>query len=231
MKHIYIIFLSALMLLSCNADDEFVISRNPLVPNIEPTTPSLVFPTNNLVCTNFNLQFDWNASRDINGDALSYVIEVATDINFTTILFTAITSQTTHPFTLEKGVAYYWRVKARDTEGKESIYSATQTFFTEPEAGINNIPFVPTVVSPLVRATVTGPNITLDWDAADADNDPLSYDLYFGDTNPPELFVENSTSSSLDVNVLTNTEYYWRVVAKDNKQGVTIGQVWSFTTD
>ncbi len=230
MKHIYIILLSSLLLLSCNANDEFIVSTNPLVPNIEPETPSLLFPTNNLVCTNFNLQFDWNASRDINGDVLTYVIEISTDINFSSILFTTVTSQTAHTFTLEKGIPYYWRVKARDPGGKESGYSAIQTFFTEPEAGINNIPYIPTVVSPLVRTTVSGTNITLDWNATDKDKDPLVFDLYFGNTNPPTLFAENITTSSFDVTVLVNTEYYWRIVSKDDNQGVTIGQVWSFKT-
>ncbi|WP_282079608.1 hypothetical protein [Aquimarina algiphila] len=74
-------------------------------------------------------------------------------------------------------------------------------------------------------------DIILDWDATDEDNDPLTFDLYFGDTNPPVLVSENINVSTFDVTVLANTAYYWRVVVKDDKQGATVGQIWNFRVE
>ncbi|WP_282086772.1 hypothetical protein [Aquimarina algiphila] len=227
MKHFYIVILSSLFLFSCSGDDNTVVQ---LVNNV-PSIPSLVFPTNNLVCTNFNLEFDWGAAVDSDGDALSYTIDIATDSGFTTILFTATTTETVNTFTLEKGTTYFWRVKAIDSMGNESKYSDVQTFFTEPDAGVNTIPNAPLIISPSLGERVSGTNITLDWDATDEDNDPLTFDLYFGDTNPPVLVSENINVSTFDVTVSANTTYYWRVVVKDDKQGTTIGQIWNLRTE
>ncbi len=224
----YITLISLALLISCSGDDD---GAPPITVNQAPAAPSLVFPSNNLTCTNFNLEFEWNAVTDPDGDEVSYVIEIAANSNFTTVLFTAVTSETTRTFTLEKGVTYYWRVKAGDTEGNESEYSGTQSFFTEPEAGINTIPSVPQLISPAIGNQLSDTTVTLDWEATDTDDDALVYDVYFGDTNPPVLFSENIDMSELEVTLSPNTIYYWRVVVKDNHQSATIGQVWNFRTE
>ncbi len=231
MKHLnlYIILLSLLFLFSCGGSDDGGVL--PSVLNEAPGVPKLVFPTNNLVCTNFNLEFDWDAAIDSNGDAISYTIEIAENDSFATIVFTQNTSQTTNIFNLEKGTTYFWRVKAMDNIGNESAYTAIQTFFTEPDAGVNIVPNTASVVNPTLGERVSGTTITLDWDATDGDNDPLTFDLYFGDTNPPVLFAEGVDATALDVTVFPDTIYYWRVVVKDDKAGVTIGQVWNFRTE
>ncbi|WP_271767122.1 hypothetical protein [Aquimarina algiphila] len=227
MRNFYIVVLSSLFLFSCSGDDNTV---TPILDTV-PSIPSLVFPTNNLVCTNFNLEFDWSRVVDGDGDSIQYTIDIATDNTFTPVLFTATTTETVNTFTLEKGTTYFWRVKATDSAGNDSGYSDIQTFFTEPDAGVNTIPNAPVVLSPSLGELVSGTNITLDWDATDEDNDPLTFDLYFGDTNPPVLVSENINVSTFDVIVSANTTYYWRVVVKDDKQGATIGQIWNFRTE
>ncbi len=144
---LYIAVVGISLLFSCSGDDN---GGNPFFSaNGTPDIPGLIFPTNNLVCTNFNLEFDWNTVIDIDGDTVTYVIDIAADSSFEAIVFTAITTDTKRTFTLEKGVTYYWRVKARDSAGNESEYSPTQSFFTEPEAGTNTIPTAPQLISPM----------------------------------------------------------------------------------
>ncbi len=230
MKHIYSILFSVLFLFSCTTEDESIEINDPFFVDPNPSLPSLIYPTNNLICTNFNLEFDWNVSSAFNGNSLTYTIDIATDNTFAEILFTASTSQTNRAFNLEKGTTYFWRVKAKDEKGYESRYTSTRTFFTEPEAGINNIPHAPVAISPTLGATVSGSEITLDWNATDSDGDTLLFDLYFGESNPPQLVAENIEVSTFDVTTEANTRYYWRVVAKDNNQGVAISRVWNFRT-
>ncbi len=227
--NLYILLLSSLFLFSCGGSDDG--GAGPSSSNVAPTVPKLVFPTNNLVCTNFNLEFDWDAATDSNGDAISYTVDISESETFSTLLFTTTTIETVNTVTLEKGTTYFWRVKASDSEGNESIYSDTQTFFTEPDAAVNTVPNAPSVVVPTLGERVSGSSITLDWGASDVDQDPLLYDLYFGDTNPPVLISENITVSTFDVSVSANTTYYWRVVVKDSHQSATIGQVWNFRTE
>jgi len=234
MKHlsIYLAIFSTVVLLSCGSDDDRgFLAPNPVLQNEAPTTPKLVFPTDNLTCTSDALEFTWNTATDTDGDELSYVIEVAAEDSFTTILFTAVTTEASKTFTLLKGVTYYWRVKARDDKGSDSTYSATQSFFTEPEASINSLPSVPEVIAPGLGDRVSGSTVTLDWDASDADNDALVYDVYFGTSASPVLIEENLTVSELEVSVSSNTIYYWRVVVKDTQQNATMGQLWNFRTE
>lgn len=230
MKKIFITLCSVFILLSCHGDDDFTSTGNPFITNQAPVAPSLVFPTNNLSCTNFNLELDWTTVLDPDKDAVEYIIDITTSSNFSVVLFTKTTSQTKHNFTLEKGMNYFWRVKARDTKGNESDYSNTQTFYTEPEAGVNSVPSVPAVISPALGDTISGSMVNLDWNTTDADGDALVFDVYFGDVNPPPLFAQNRSTSALNVSIFANKIYYWRVVAKDDKQGVAIGQVWNFST-
>ncbi len=224
---IYIAILTTISLLSCGSDDGGGSSPS----NEAPTTPKLVFPSDNLTCTNFNLEFAWETATDADSDTVSYVIEVASESSFASILFTAITSVPQQVFTLEKGITYYWRVKARDSKGSDSSYSSVQSFFTEPDAAVNSLPSVPELISPELGDRVSGTNITLDWNATDVDGDTLVYDVYFGTTNSPSLIEENMTTSQLEMTVTTNTIYYWRVVVKDNNQNATMGQVWNFRVD
>lgn len=228
---LYITLLNITLLFSCRGNDDGAVAPGPISENEAPAIPDLVFPANNETCTNFNLEFDWDTVSDPDGDEVSYVIEIATDSNFTTVLFTAVTAETIRTFTLEKGVTYFWRVKARDTNDNESEYSETQSFFTEPDASVNTIPLAPELISPSIGAQLSGSTITLDWNATDTDGDALLYDVYFGDTNPPPLFSENINTSTLEVAVSTSTVYYWRIVVKDNHQSATIGQVWNFRTE
>ncbi len=231
MKKIYVTLITSILLLACSGEDDNSIRIETLNIDVIPTIPSLVYPTNNLTCTNFNLNFEWDPATSTITNTFTYVIEISTQLTFDQVLFSANTTQTTVAFTLEKGTTYFWRIKAMDNNGNESPYSTVQSFFTEPDPGINTIPFAPELISPALRSTVTGGNTSLNWNAIDIDGDSLVYDVYFGETNPPTLLTENLETSSIHVNLSPNTEYYWRVVVKDDKQGVAIGQVWNFTSD
>ena len=223
----YMALVSMVALLSCSNDN----NGGGAPQNVDPTIPVLVFPTNNLTCTSIDLGFSWNASTDADGDTISYVIEISTDPGFGSVAFTVNTTQRTRTFDLKKGVTYFWRVKARDSQGNESAYSSPQSFFTEPDAAINTLPNAPTLVSPGIGSRITGASITLDWDATDADGDALSYDVYFGDTDSPVLVEEGMTASELEVSVSPSTIYYWRVVVKDSNQNASMSQLWNFRTE
>ncbi|WP_109301669.1 hypothetical protein [Aquimarina sp. AU474] len=224
----YIALVGLGLLTSCSGDD----NRPSLITiNEAPGVPALIFPINNLICTSVDLEFSWNGVMDNEGDSVRYVIDIARDSDFNNIVFTVTTAGTSSAFTLEKGIRYYWRLRAIDSEDNASSYSPTQSFFTEPEAGTNTIPTAPQLISPMQGERISGSTITLDWNATDSEDDALSYDLYLGDTNPPVLFSDNINVSTFDVTVSPGTVYYWRVVIKDTQQSAAIGQVWNFRTE
>ena len=231
-KYIYIITLSTLIW-SCGGSGGGDTPPPPPPENKAPSTPTLVYPTNNLLCINNVLDFNWNAATDPEGDAITYQVQVATDANFTQIVHTVTETSTVRTLSLEKGIAYYWRVKATDSKNLSSSYSSTNQFYTEGNGVSNYLPFSPVLVSPTLNTTETGTTTTLQWTASDVDtSDVLTYDVYFDTVNPPVAIASsNLTTNTLDVSLTASTTYYWKVVVKDDKGGQTIGQIWSFVTD
>ncbi len=231
MRKIYVLFYSAMILFSCHGDDDFSSTENPSETNTAPSIPGLLFPVDSQTCTAHNLELNWGLANDPDGDTVSYVVEVATNSDFTALFLNENTTATNKTVMLEKGVIYYWRVKALDSKENESEYATVQTFFTEPDAPIQTLPTVPSLTGPSLGATLTGNMINLEWTASDANGDELLYDLYFGDTNPPVLYAEDVAVNSASIAVVANTRYYWRVIAKDPYQNATIGQLWDFKTE
>jgi len=228
-KYIFTLVLSTL-LWSCGGSGGD--SPEPEPVNNAPNTPTLKYPTNNLLCIDNTIVFEWNTATDPDGDTVSYQVQIAKDNQFTEIVESISNTSTTKTISLDKGVAYYWRVSAKDTKNLSSDYSSVNSFYTEGTGVSNYLPFSPEIVSPTLNATVTETSATLEWNASDVDNDPLSFDVYFGTTETPTTIVSsNQTSKTFNVDVASETTYYWKVVVKDDKGGETIGQIWNFKTD
>jgi hypothetical protein len=185
------------------------------------------------LCIDNSVSFQWNLSTDANNDGITYQIQVAKDKGFSQIVKTVEGSTNTQNISLEKGVAYYWRVKATDVAKLSSDYSVTYNFYTAAEAVINHLPFSPDLVAPALNTALNLGTTTLKWTAVDVDaTDKLVYDVYFGTVNPPATKVsENLTTNVFEVTVVASKEYYWKVVVKDNKGGETTGQIWKFKTN
>ena len=107
------------------------------------------------------------------------------------------------------------------------------SFYTEGDGESNHLPFLPELLKPNLHETVQQVSTIIEWTASDVDtNDTLTFDIYFDTVNPP-MFIksENQSETTLQVELTSSTNYYWKVVVKDDKGGQTFGQVWSFKTD
>ena len=233
-KFVYI--LVSILLWSCGGggDDSPTTAPPPPAINKAPSAPTQSAPTNNQLCIDNTVEFQWNASTDPEGNAITYELQIATNNQFTQNLQTKTSSSTSTAVTFDKGVAYYWRIKAKDNKNASSSYSSIFNFYTEGEGESNHLPFSPGIVQPTLNAIVQGATVTLEWTASDVDtSDTLTFDVYFGTVNPPtEIEGENQSETNLKVvDLSSSTDYYWKVVVKDDKGGETIGQIWNFKTD
>jgi uncharacterized delta-60 repeat protein len=98
---------------------------------------------------------------------------------------------------------------------------------------VNNPPNVPANPSPADDATgVASISPVLSWTGGDPDpGDTVTYDLYFGPSDPPELKSSELADTSFTLGTLNcSTTYYWRVMARDDDGLETSGPLWSFTT-
>jgi len=226
------LILASFILISCgDSDSDEPIITPPTTANEAPSIPVLQAPSDGLLCTDSSLDFSWNNSSDPDGDNVSYEIQLATNNSFTENLQSKLISGTTIEINLLKGVAYYWRVSAKDSKNKSSSYSTTWKFYSEGEGVSNHLPYAAALISPVLNSTMNSNTTTLEWSSSDADNDPLKYDVYFGEVDTPSLVLENSSTATHEVNLDTNTNYFWKVVVKDDAGGEAVGQVWTFKTD
>lgn len=232
MKKFLYIAVVGIVIWSCGGGGEDPGPTPPPAENNPPTVPTTIYPANNDLCIDNAVNFQWNASTDPDGDAITYTVEVSENSSFSPISQTKTTSATSTSISLEKGVAFYWRVRAKDSQDSSDNSSANQ-FYTEGDGVSNHLPFAPVLVAPELNETINSASTTLEWTASDVDtDDSLTFDVYFGTTNPPTTKEgDNQTPTTLSVNLTGNTNYYWKVVVKDDKGGETIGQVWSFKTD
>jgi len=232
-KHLILYIISIGLFISCGGSSGGTDSPTPdPTPNTNPTTPVAVYPANNDLCINNSIAFNWNAATDADNDIVKYLIQIATDNGFVNVVhnFANIT-QTTKTISLEKGTAYYWHVKATDSNNGESTYSTTHQFYTEGEPDSNNAPFVPELIAPRMNAVVTTNTVDLQWSCSDVDNDALTYTIYFGNSTPPVAIEQNYSNTTYSVSLSSSSTYYWKIDAKDSNGAITKGQIWQFKTD
>jgi hypothetical protein len=232
-KYLFIASISFLLFSCSGGGSSTPTPPPPVVKNTAPTVPVLTAPINSKLCVDNLVNFQWNASVDAESDAVTYQIQVARDNQFLQIVSTIDGAAISQNISLDKGLSYYWRVKATDSKSLSSEFSSVYSFYTAGVAVTNYLPFSPALVQPALGAILNTATATLKWTASDVDvNDKLVCDVYFGTTNPPTAIVSASNATnSYNVNVVASTEYFWKIVVKDGKGGETIGQIWKFKTN
>ena len=228
-NYIYIVSFLTLILTSCSSGSD---SDGGEVAESKPTPPVLIFPAQNQLCTTNVLNFEWQASTNEDGSSVIYILEIAKDNQFNNKVVDEVLTSLTKIITLEKGFAYYWRVKSRSTKSVESDYSPTAQFYTEEVPNSNHLPFSPALVSPFLGQFLDSgvTSVNLEWSASDVDNDPLTFDVYFGkDRDALSVLVENTDANTIEANLDTaEATYYWKVVVKDDKGAAVTGPTWYF---
>lgn len=95
----------------------------------------------------------------------------------------------------------------------------------------NNHPNDPMNPSPSNYAKFISTNIILAWECSDPDSDSLCYDVYLGKSTDPQLVKSELKKTSYTPNILDIEEtYYWKIVAKDDHNNHTTGDIWQFET-
>ncbi|HWN82138.1 MAG TPA: hypothetical protein VNM87_08590, partial [Candidatus Udaeobacter sp.] len=197
-------------------------------PNYPPSAPANPSPANSTAGVPLAIDLAWSPGQDPDGDPLTYdVFFGLTDPP----PFAGNRAQPSFdpPGDLAPDSHYYWRVLTRDGHNAP-VAGPIWEFVT---TGLpNQPPSVPTTPDPANGATGIQPDIVLTWTGGvDPDGGPVTFDVYFGTTDPPP-FAGSRTSASFDPpgSLLAGTDYYWRVVARDPDDGEMSGSTWRFTT-
>ena len=201
----------------------FTIQNNTV--NSPPSAPELLSPANYNGHQTGTVTLTWNPAQDIDGDAITYDVYLDRQSNLVSPANTALTDLSYVTTGLQTNVTYYWKVVAKDAQGGASS-SVTWHFTTE-----NTAPEAPVLLSPVSETRLTATTALLTWQAAqDADNDPVTYDVYLDkSSNPGTKIAQNLSNLSFSASALeNNTTYYWKVVAKDPYGGVAASEIFHF---
>ncbi len=124
-------------------------------------------------------------------------------------------------------------IKANNIQVILVIYNSSNGYVDETAMAHipNSPPFEPSDPYPEDGGTDVSADVNLKWNCIDPDGDELIYDVYFGKTTPPPLVESNLSVPFYDPGILDfETNYYWRIVADDNRGGSNKSLIWSFTT-
>lgn len=171
-----------------------------IIKTVPNTTTTLISPNAN---ANINIpipEFTW---KEISS-AIGYEIQIATNTNFTNLIYSGYETGTTFiPTTPLSDGTYYWRVRGfngRFTSIRKLIIDTTP-------------PLAPTLTSPMNSATLRQ-SPTLRWTPVSGGvlyEIQIDTDSSFGSPD----FIFTSRSSSYRLAALPDGTYYWRVKTKD----------------
>ena len=175
---------------------------------------------------NSTLTVQWSDNAD-NEEA--YILERSTNgIDFIVIANLNANITSYNEVDLIPNTKYYYRVKAINSSDS-SVYSKVSSVITRQ---IPTAPSKASIISPSLGydyVEIFDGKATLKW--AGSDN-TSTFTIYIGteENNLTKLSEVVYSNSSYELkNLLSNTDYYWRVDATNDK-GTTKGDVWNFKT-
>ncbi len=113
-----------------NATSETMFTeRSVFIDRVVPNQPTLSSPIDQETLTSTIVIFNWLNGADTGNiqSEITNTIEFSTDINFTTLIYSADTNNNSYQYDFESIGNYYWRIKAIDLATNESDYSIVRS--------------------------------------------------------------------------------------------------------
>ena len=188
-----------------------------------PLAPVLAEPTDGTAGLTATPTLRWNAVEG----ATTYRLQVSITPSFSSTVYddSMLTGTSRQVSGLAHKTMYYWRVRAKNAAGS-GTFSVIWVFTTMPA-----VPPAPVLAEPADGTKGTALNPTLRWNAVE---DAATYRLQVSTTPAfsTTVFDDSTlTVTSKEVGPLNgNTDYYWRVAAKNEAVRSPFSAIWVFTT-
>lgn|GEM_PF-6621769 len=137
-----------------------------------------------------------------------------------------------HAYTSNFSICFWLDIRLYGAQGNKELFKFwLDDFGIYCEYTYNHPPNTPTNPTPPNGQTNAGVSSNLRWMCYDPDGDDLTYDVYFGTSITPSLVSSNQSQTYYDPPGILNynTQYFWKIVAKDGVNSTT-GPTWSFIT-
>lgn len=166
----------------------------------------------------------WTAPTDPDGDPLTYSVILEGNT-----LADQLTTTSYALIDLAYETSYSGKVVASDPDGLTS--EATFSFTTGQVP--NEPPGIPMLTFPEHNASYVDTFLRLTWEPVlDPDGDNVVYDLYLDQNAIPTTVVDTSLRDDRYrlTGLTPETQYYWKVIARDEKGATTESAVFTFST-
>ncbi len=223
MRIIPLIFI-AILLLGCKKND----------PPQVPDATSLIFPEQSSECTTgielnsttTEVEFRWQTANNTD----TYELRV-TDVMANTSQRIEVATQSAK-LPLQKGALYSWQVATKNDDVQEIVLSENWQFYNAG-AQTTYAPFPAAINAPNSGTSVNrnaNNQVALNWSGADIDNDIIEYEVYISTENPPVDLLQtlNASTTILNVDVTSNTLYYWKVITRDSEGNTSDSGIFDF---
>ncbi|MCX6666593.1 MAG: right-handed parallel beta-helix repeat-containing protein [Euryarchaeota archaeon] len=223
-------------------DDDGAVSSTPqtitiptgsgVAPNHPPYMPNTPSPSYYAEDVPGSIDLSWTGG-DPDNDTVTYTVYFGEFDDSSPCLIPLVSSQDTTMYNtgaLYYASTYYWKIIATDNHG-DSTSGPFWYFNTTAHP-----PKIPHSPYPADHSTDVYTYADLSWSGGDlGDVDEVSYDVYFGTTNPPPKIHSNWTMTDYALGLMSySTRYYWYVVAWDthgaSAKGPPWDLSWEFTT-
>ena len=193
--------------------------------NNPPNTPRNPNPSDGEIDVSIYETLSW-LGGDPDGDSVRYDVYFGTSSPPPKVVSNQSGSNY-NPGTLEFGTKYYWKIVAWDEFG----YSTTGPIWNFTTR-TNAPPYIPKNPIPTNNSVNVSIYADLKWDGGDPDGDSVTYDVFFGTTNPPPLIANNHTSTVYEPGIMNFTiTYYWQIISYDEFDMMSKGPIWIFSTE
>ncbi len=187
------------------------------------TTPVLIMPENNAQNVALNQQFSWSFDSQY-----EYQFQLSKQSNFSSLVEDiTFSSDAFITNKLENETSYFWRVRIKQ-DNVFSDWSEVRTFTTE-----SYTPQIPEIINPNNNETTLRIKPIFMWESFDEN---LKYHLQVGDRSTfsfkliDEDDIEGNELNSINYNLKPETEYFWRIRAKDGDLYSNWSETFKFTT-
>lgn len=210
LKYMQFIFFTIFMVIifsNCNSVTDPISTKAK--ETVSLTAPDLQKPQNHEAVHDRSPLFLWSGVDD----ADFYQIQVAEDENFSTLVVSDSSEKETYELTLTPEKTYYWRVRAINTDSKESEWSDQWTFSTVRISETEPDTTKPAVAVTPQQNVTEGSEITITATAEDASG-IKSIELFIGEDKVK--ICEHVTSCSYSSSSYKAGTYAYFAVAVDS---------------
>lgn len=200
-----------------------------------PEAVDLIFPQNNSECNEGEIindaeskvTFEWDTA--LNTEFYVFQLE---GLN-SDFIYETETDDTEIAVILKRGEAYSWNVTSRSSGSEEAAVSENWYFYNAGPGNIAHVPFPAEILTPKTGKILTSETgkVVLEWSGSDLDDDISSYEVYFGQENPPVNKTIAGLETILEVNITSATKYFWFVITIDEQNNSSKSNMVNFEVE